>query len=454
MYTSILAEYVATLHYDALPESVVRAAKRATLDLIGVIFPAAQYGPAKIMNEYVRRQGSAPSATVIGTDIRTSTANAALANGTMAAEMEQDDVHPQSGTHPGSVYVPAMLAVAEDVGASGKDWITALVGAYDVGCRISAAMGFTRQYERGFHATGVSGTFGGTAGAGRLLGLDAAGMESAFGLTASQASGLLIYQMERDHFTKSFQSGAPARNAVTAAELAARGYVGAPGTLDGDFNIFDAFSTHRNFAGLVSELASRYEIEHTGYKFYSACRAIHTPLDMLLDLMSEHGFEPDEVSRICVWLPEPLVPVVDNNNLTTHNLQFILSAALFDREITRAQISPERRADPILNELANRVVLLPDRDLERRHPDVGMLGPARIAVKLRDDRVFEDERSGPRGSTARPVTDQDIEIKFLQMATQRVPERQARQIIEMVAALEQASSMRELSALLFVEGGR
>ena len=447
-YTSMLAEYAAGLRYEALPDSVIKAAKRATLDLLGVTFPAVQYEPARLMNEYVRRQECAPKATVIGTDIRTSTANAALANGTMAAEMEQDDVHPESGTHPGSVFVPAMLAVAEDVNANGRDWIAALAVSYDVGCRVATAMEFSRTYERGFHSTGVAVSFGAAAGAARLLGLDAGGMESAFGLYASQACGLLIYQMERDHFTKSLQSGAPARNAVTAAELAASGYVGAPGVMDGEHNIFDAFSTHRNFPALIKDLGSRYEIEHTGYKFYSACRAIHTPLDMLMDQMAEHSFTAEDVAQIRVWLPDRLVPVVDNNKLTTHNLQFIMAAGLVDREITRMQISNERRTDVGLNEIAARVTLLPDTGLEGRYPGAGMLGPARIEVKLRDQRVFGDERPGPRGSTVRPVTDEDIEEKFLQMATQSIAQQQAQQIIDMVASLENVSGMRELSDLL------
>ena len=450
-YTTQLATYAASLRYEDLPHGVVKAAKRATLDLLGVIFPAVQYAPARLMNDYVRRQGGGPIATVVGTDIRSSTANAALANGTMAAEMEQDDVHPESGTHPGSVFVPAMLAVAEDLGSNGRHWIAGLVAAYDVGCRIATAMEFPRTYKRGFHSTGVAVAFGGAAGAGRLLKLDAAGMESALGLYASQACGLLTYQMERDHFVKSLQSGVPARNAVTSAELAAMGYVGAPGVLDGEYNVFDAFSTHDNFPALVKELGVRYEIEHTGYKFYSACRAIHTPLDMLLDQMAEHRFGPDDVARMRVWLPAPSIPVVNNNKLTTHNLQFIMAAGLVDREITRVQISNERRADTKLNEIASRVSLLPDSGLEGRHPGAGMLGPARIEVTLRDRRKFEDERPGPRGSNVRPVTDGDIEAKFLQMATQSIPEKQARGIIDCVASLEHLTDMRELSCLLVKE---
>jgi 2-methylcitrate dehydratase PrpD len=337
-YTDDVAEYVAKLRFESLSESAVIAAGRITLDLLGVIFPATQYGPAAIMNEYVRDIGAAPRATVVGTDIKTSTAHAALANATMAAEMEQDDVH-LLGTHPSSVYVPALLAVAEERDVTGPEWITALVCAYDVGIRVNIAMDLAQQYSRGFHPTAVSGTFGAAAGACRLLGLDTATVVRAIGLTGCQAAGLLTWEMEPEHYTKSFQSGVPARNAVTAVELASRGYIGPPDTLDGKYNIFDSFSTRRNFPALTAEFGKRFEIEHTTYKFYSCCRAIHTTLDIVFDLQAEHGFSAADVDSIEVRLTPSIVALVDDNVLTTHNLQFVVAAGLIDGEVSRAQTS-------------------------------------------------------------------------------------------------------------------
>jgi 2-methylcitrate dehydratase PrpD len=446
--TNDLAKYVSELSYASLPESTVAAAKRVTLDLLGVIIPAVNYGPGKVMNEYVRQLEGRPTATVVGTDIKTSTGNAALANGTMAADMEQDDVHPESNLHASSVFVPALLAVAEDNDVSGQDWITALVAAYDVGCRLSIAMDNGRQYSRGFHPTAVSGIFGATAGAARLLGLDTAGVNSAIGLAGCQAAGMLTWEMEQEHYTKSFQSGVPARNAVVAAELASRGFVGAEDTLDGKYNVFDAFSTHRNFERLVEGLGERYEIEHTGFKFYSVCRYIHATLDVVLELAEEHGFSAEDVEGITVWLPETMAPIVDNNLLTTHNLQFVVAVGLYDRVIERAQTTATRRADPVVNELASRIELRSDAALEKLYPQHW---PARVHLRLKDGREFEVEREDPRGTVARPVSDHDIETKFLQMVTQVIPEEQAREIIKTVNSLETLPSIRDLTALLTVD---
>lgn len=446
-YTGELAEYVATLRFDALPNTTIRAAKRVTLDLLGVLFPATRYEPGLVMNEYVRDLGGTPQATVVGTDIQTSTVLAALANGTMAADMEQDDVHPEAGTHPSSVYIPAMLAVAEAADLSGQEWITGLVAAYDLGSRLSIALDHERVYARGFHPTAITGTFGATAGAARLLNLDAEAVNSAIGLAGCQAAGMMTWELEQEHFTKSFQSGVPARNAVTAAELAYRGYVGAADTLDGQYNVFDAFSSHRDFTALVADLGVRFEIERTGFKFYSCCRNIHATLDIVFDLLGEHRFGPDDIEAITVWLPETLAAIVDNRALTTHNLQFIVAAAITDGEVTRVQTSATRRADEKLNELATRITLHGDPELQTRFPQNW---PARVALQLRDGRRFEVEREDPRGNPTMPVTDADLEAKFARMATQVISDEAARSIVSCVASLDALPSIRELTSLLRV----
>jgi 2-methylcitrate dehydratase PrpD len=442
-YTSDLAQYVTGLRYESLPPTTVAAAKRITLDLLGVTLAAGPYPVAQIISQYVRDQGDKGRATVIGTTIRTSPSNAALANGTMADDMEVDDVHPASNLHASSVFVPALLAVAEAYGATGTQWITALVAAYDVGCRISKALSDSNQYARGFHPTAVSGTFGAAAGAAKLLGLDNAAVISAIGLTGCQSAGLLTWRQEQEHFTKSFQSGVPARNAVVAVELAARGYIGAADTLDGPSNVFDAFSSRRNFPALTENLGSYFEIEHTGYKFYSCCRDIHSPLDALFDLSRQHGLSAAAIETITVWLPETMVPIIDNNVLTTHNLQHVVACGLIDGKVARQQVSAERRAAREVQQLAARVKLFGDAELESRYPEHW---GAKVKIRTKDGREFEAARTDPRGTDAVPVTDAEIASKFRDMATTVLSAEQAEQIIEAVNHLETLPSVAALVA--------
>src|ERR1700722_11202934 len=380
-YTSDLARYVAETRYEDLPAPVVTAAKRITLDLFGVAIAAVKNRPAGLLADYLEHLGGREQATVMGAGIRTNTVNAALMNGVLAAELEQDDVH-ATGSHPSSVYVPALLALAEDIGASGREWINALVAAYDVGIRLSVAMDNVQMYSRGFHPTSVCGCIGAAAAGARLLGLTAEETTYTIGLAGCQASGLLTWEGESEHFTKSFQSGAPARNAVTAAQLAARGYVCNADTLDGEFNVFDSFSTRRDFPTLTRDLGSRYEILNTTYKVYSCCRAIHAPLDIVFDLMEEQKMSVENLESMDVWLTPDLRPTVDNRVLSTHNLQHVVAAAITDGIVTRRQTSDQRRGDPALVELARRVHLSDDSGLVERHPEMGWIGPTRVVAHL------------------------------------------------------------------------
>lgn len=444
-YTSDLAQYVAGLAYDKIPASAIVAAKRITLDYLGVTLAAVRYPAGKLIAEYVRDLGGAPRSTVVGTDIVTSAPNAALANGTLSADMELDDVHPSANLHASSVFLSAALPVAEACGATGKEWLTAVVAGYDVGCRLSKAMGDRNQYARGFHPTAVSGIFGATAAAAKLLKLDAPTIVSAFGLTGCQAAGLLTWEQEQEHFTKCFQSGVPARSAVTAVELASRGYVGAPDTLDGKYNVFDTFAGHRNFPALVEGLGTWFEVEHTGYKFYACCRGIHSTLDAVFELSRAHGLGAGDIESIAVWLSDQTAAIVDNPDLTTHNLQHVVAAALHDGKVHREQCSAERRRDPSVRALASRITVSTDPELTKAYPE---RWGTKVAIHTKDGREHRLTLDDPQGTDARPAKEEDLIAKFRQMAGTVLPPERVDHLVETVNQLERLPTMQPLTRLL------
>ena len=137
--------------------------------------------------------GTGGRASVVGHRLATGSAWAALANGTAAHAIEMDDVTTESSLHPGTVVVPAALAVAEERGAGGVGFLEAVVAGYEVVIRAGNALNAAAAYRRGFHPTGIAGVFGAAAAAGRLLGLDAAGLTRALGIAGTMASGSLEY---------------------------------------------------------------------------------------------------------------------------------------------------------------------------------------------------------------------------------------------------------------------
>jgi 2-methylcitrate dehydratase PrpD len=445
--TTELSEYASAASFDALPIKAVDAAKSVTMDLLGVAAGASRNPVAEVMVAYVGRTASADrdrGATIFGAGLSTSPAEAALANGTLAADLELDDVHPTANLHAGSVFVPALFAIGESRGRSGRDWITALAVAYDVGCRVSLALGDVGQTDRGYHPTALSGVFGAAAGAARMLGLDSRQVAETLGLAGAQASGLLTWRTEAAHYTKSFQSGMAARSAVTAAELVEAGYRGPEQSLDGRYNIFQVFTDVGNPELLTAGLGSRFEIEGTGYKFYNCCRAIHAPLEIVYRLMAENGLSESDIAGVDVWLPRDMVPVVDHNELITHDLQYVIAVGIRDGDVGQAQMSEQRRGDPSLVPLIERVTLAPDDELNELHPPHW---PARARITLLDGRTFEARLSDPRGNPDDPPTWDELAEKFRRVVSGILSDPDTSRALDVIADLEGLDDLRVLGRL-------
>jgi 2-methylcitrate dehydratase PrpD len=447
-----LATYASESTFQALPSAVITAAKSVTMDLLGVAIGASRNPAARRMISYTARTASADpasAATVFGSGVRTTPTEAALANGTLAADLELDDVHPTANLHASSVFIPALFAVGESRGRGGQDWITALAVAYDVGCRVSLALGDTGQTDRGYHPTAVSGVFGAAAGAARLLNLDPHQMSETLGLAAAQASGLLTWRTEAAHYTKSFQSGMAARSAVTAAELIEAGYRGPEQSLDGRYNILQVFTDRGEPEQLTAGLGTRFEIQGTGFKFFNCCRAIHAPLELVFGLMSDNDLDESDIASVEVWLPREMVPVVDHNELITHDLQYVVAVAIRDGVVGQEQMSEQRRADPSLVDLIGRVALAPGDELNEFHPPHW---PARVRITAKDARTFESTLSDPRGNPDDPPTWDELAEKFRLVVGNVLTDSEASNALGLIAELEELDDLRRLGSLFLGTG--
>ncbi|MFH1124656.1 MAG: MmgE/PrpD family protein [Pseudomonadota bacterium] len=443
--TKKLAEYAATVQFDQLPGNVVERAKMVFLDTLGVIIGASKFKTGQIITSFVHSLGGVPEATVIGSDVRTSAVNAALANGTMAHDLELDDIHLASCTHAAAVLVPALLAVAEKAGCSGKDLINALVLAYDIECRISLALDSSLQYARAFHPTSVCGTFGAAAGAAKILGLDDVRHAYCLGLAGSQACGLNAWENEPDHYMKSFQTGVPARNGVTAALLSAIGFKAAPNVLDGKFNIFDAFSGSYSFSALTDQLGESYEIMRTAIKRYACCRYIHASLDAMFEVLKEERLTANQIKEMIVHISETGAPIVDRNELYTHNCQYTLAAAAIYGEVSRKQYSMERRGDPEILSLADRITVIGDKVLEEVYPE---LWGSIVEIFTVDGRHLTKRVDYAKGSPENPLNDEEISQKFLGLAEDVLGKEKGLAIYEKALNLEAVDNIQEICPLL------
>ncbi len=302
--TQTLARFAADSRSAGVPSEVLDRALSLATDLFGSAIRAAHEADStpSILAMLARMGMDGPGeCTVFGLNRRYPPAAATLLNGAFGHSLDFDDTHADSSLHPSAPVVPAAFAAAQMRGASGAELLAAIVVGFEVCCRLGVALDPTAHYARGFHPTATAGTFGAAAAAGRIFGLDAKAMESAFGIAASQASGSLQF-LVNGAWNKRYQVGEAGMKGLMAATLAAESFVGAVDAIDGKHGFLGGYSDGADPRRAVAGLGESWETMKIGVKPYPACRYTHAAVDGILALQREHGWRPDEIERITIGL--------------------------------------------------------------------------------------------------------------------------------------------------------
>jgi 2-methylcitrate dehydratase PrpD len=442
--TETIAQYSAAFDYDQLPVSAVNAAKDIILDTLGALFAAwpNRHPVSRIMGDYVEQMGGTPECTVLGRGFKAPAANAALVNGTMgyAADIEGGGI---SSLHAAAVFVPTALVMGERQHLNGKEFIAALAVAYDVGARVGNANRSTYSYPHSFHPSAVFGTFGAAAVTGFALRLDAATFVNAYGLAGNVASGLIAWVDDPTEHSRSYGIGVAAHNGVNAGLLASRGFGGPRGIFDEmKYNIYDAYSGFMHLDEMTRNLGTEFMIEQSdGFKQYPCCGDIHTGLDALLSIVADNHLTPEDITSIHHWVHQQRKPVIDNNPLRSHNAQYIMSVAAVEHEIRWDDFIHDRREEPPIGAMFPKVTLAVSDELITP-------GSAIVEVNTTGGKSFLQRVEYRKGHRNNPLTPEELEAKFIKLATEVVSETRAREIIHTVRHLEQVNDIGKIIELM------
>ena len=468
MSTKILADFAASLRYESLPSDVIAKAKSSVRDFLGVALYVSRHTPwGETVASFAVKQGyGAAVATVIGHGKKTVPSRAALANGTFGLGFEFEDFHPWAGLHPESFIVPAALSVAELQKTSGKALITAVVAGHEVVTRARRATDKTLDgvglMVRGLYPQAIFGGFGAATAAGVILGLSGEQMAIALGLAGEQAGGTMQSHKE-GAWTRRMHSGHAAERGVSAALLAAEGYIGPRQIFDGEQNIYKALAMQCDSAKLTYGLGQHWAMSDIGYKSYSCAIGFHSAIDILLELKRELNFSADDVEKVTVYKPGT-TPIHLRTDFPTiiaaqYSAPFCIATAILKGRVTPAEFTTEALSEVARLRLAREIVqIVPDqgmaseREKERKaSPDALVLqkNPGRVVLRLRDGRVFERRRDYPTGHPMAPMTQQQMIDKFIGLATTVLAIDQAEKINHMCENLERVGDCSELAAMLY-----
>ncbi|MGE3371482.1 MAG: MmgE/PrpD family protein [Rhizobiaceae bacterium] len=411
-----LAHFASTLSFEDIPEHVVRRAEDLFVDWVGSALAGKGARPVEAIAAFATTMGPSDGACeILVNRTRSSAFFAALVNGASSHFAEQDDVHNGSVFHPAAVVFPAALAVAQELGASGKDFLTACTVGYEVGIRVGEFLG--RSHYKVFHTTGTAGALAAAAAAGHLLKLDPEQMLNALGSAGTQAAGL--WEFLRDAAdSKPLHTAKAAANGVISAYLARDGFTGARKILEGLQGMGKGMSTDADPARLVDRLGARWTLAETSFKFHASCRHTHPAADALLKAMKDNDLSSADISSVETLVHQDAIDVLGPvvSPATVHQAKFSMGTTL-------ALIAVYGKAGMVEFEegfLAPDVVAFRDIVSMKLDAEVDGAYPARwigkADVVTRDGRVISARVDEPKGDPGNTLSRAEIEAKVQGLA--------------------------------------
>jgi 2-methylcitrate dehydratase PrpD len=414
--SKVLAEFATGLRFDDIPAPVLRRTADLFLDWLGSVLAGKGARPVESIATFARAMGPAdgPSELLISRT-RSSPLFAAMVNAAASHVAEQDDVHNGSVFHPAAVVFPPVLAVAQALGASGRELLTASVAGYEVGIRVGEFLG--RSHYKIFHTTATAGTLAAAAAVGRLLGLDAAQMLHAFGSAGTQSAGL--WEFLRDAAdSKQLHTAKAAADGLMAAYLARDGFTGAQRILEGPQGLAAGMSTDADPAKLTDRLGQRWALAETSFKFHASCRHTHPAADALQQVMRTQGLKADDIERVTAHVHQGAIdvlgPVVDPQ--TVHQSKFSMGTvlglvAVFDRA-GLSEFDAHYR-DPRVVAVRGKVHMRLDAEVDGAYPQRWI---GKVDVLTTDGRTLHGRVDEPKGDPGNTLSRDEIEAKAQQLA--------------------------------------
>lgn len=457
-----LAHFADTVRREPLPADVAASVRDRILDVLGLCVAARRLDTSAAALAYVREQGGAGQAHVIGEPDLVPAALAALANGVLAHSLDYDDTHLPSVLHPSASVVPAALAAAEAAGADGDAVLSAVAVGLEVCVRLGMA-GYDREaknstfFEHGQHATSICGAIGGAVAAAMLLGLAEDGIADAIGVSASMASGVI--EANRTGGTvKRLHCGWAAHAAVSAAQLVRHGFTGPPTVLEGRFGFFEAFLRGEfDAAEVTGGLGERWAVPGIFFKPYPANHFTHTIVDAGRELR-EQGIDVSTIESLTIGVPAAVVRTVGEpierkrTPGTQYEAQFsgpyaavvgLLGGAGLGASY--ADYDAARLAEPERMRLMACADVVADDECTAIFP---YQFPSVVRARTRDGREWTAKVLVNRGGPEHPLTIDELRAKFRDNVAGALAEDTVAAVEESVAGLGSGTRPDELLALV------
>ncbi|MCC6532724.1 MAG: MmgE/PrpD family protein [Burkholderiales bacterium] len=445
-----LARFGVDCRYEAIPASIRDKAKLHLLDSVGVAAASAGFDFARAAYDGLARFG-AGAYPAIGLHGGLPLRDAVCLNAMLVHGIEFDDTSILGRIHPSAFCAPVALGAGAFARASGKDLLAAYVLGVECAIRIGAAAkgGFS---PAGFNATGVVGGFGSVIAAGKLLGLTADQLALAQGIVYSTTAGNREF-VASDAWTKRFDPGWAAAGGLTAAGLAGAGYLGPRSPYEGRYGLYRVYLEHevtaQDLALITAGLGEQWHFGALALKALPSCYFNHPLINSTLAIVNRYDLSPASIRSICVYLPraaidtvcEPKAAKVAPTDIAgaLFSAYYNVASAFVRRRHTLDELQPEALADAEVQALARKVTYAIDAETTFPRHYSGA-----VEIVTIDGRTYSDREDVNKGSSERPMTQGEIEAKFMANACRSLTEARAQALMEALLTLDQCADVGSL----------
>src|SRR3954454_1192761 len=442
----LIADYVAAFDLKQAPPLAIERARTAFVDTVGVTLAGSTEKPAEIVRDMVREEGAAAAVSVIGAPLKTSPQLAALANGIASHALDFDFTFQQGQMM--APVIPALLPLAEKLDATQSDLLAAFLASFEVCSRLSRA---NPNHNGGgsWHGTSTIGAIGAAAACARLLKLPATTLPDVLGISVSLASGV---NANYGTMTKPLHAGQAARDGMAAAMLGSRGFTSNAAAIEGRGGFAHTFARGLEWNPQpFSDLGRTYDLAERGFRLkrYPCGGVVHTAIDAALIIRDKLGPATVDISTIHAGISKyaadrakPEYPA--DTEAAKFNLHYVLGYSLAHGAPKLESFETAARNDPRVKALSQMVAVATDPEFA----DAREHYPTRLKVTLEDGRTFEEVRYQASGTQQFPMSQAQIEEKFLDCAAHAVSKSTAGAILAVLKRLGEPPSLQELWPLL------
>jgi 2-methylcitrate dehydratase PrpD len=431
--TERFAAWAEQTRASALAPEVVHHAKRAVIDWHAALLPGAVVAPALLLEKAFSEELDRGEAR-LALGRRATVRAAALINGAASHTVEVDDIYRDGIYHPGAPTISAALALAQASGASGEQFLRAVVVGYEISTRIGAAMG--RAHYKYWHNTGTIGVFGACAACSELLGLDARRFAHALATVTTFAAGLQ-QAFRHESMSKPLHAGHAAEAGVTAALAAREGVTGSLDVIEGDAGFGKAMGDGPQWENVFPSLGKEFNICRMTFKNHTCCGHTFAAIDGALALKARMGIAAGDIERVKVGTYRAALEVAGYEEPKSaaegrFSLKYVVATALTHGSVRLAAFERTRLEDEATKALMKRISVSVDPQLDSAFPGqraarVEIVAGGRSAEHLQPTRIGDPEA---------PLSDSQLEEKYLELAVPVLGEGKARALLGRLWKLE------------------